>query len=114
MGKIPKNGLVSIYADKDLKTALKNIKCPLHHCLKPHLKPEEAFILEPNPMAKGFSDDLCKKFNLRKWQYKKDKFGRRIPNFRNHYQPEVSALYLQEKVYTPNHPTCRMCRKCIL
>ena len=35
-------GMVGIYADKDLKTATKNIKCPLHHTLKPGLPYYEA------------------------------------------------------------------------
>lgn len=107
-----KQGLVSVYSDKDLKTALKNIKCPLHHTLKPNLPPHEAFMLEPNPLAKNFSDDMCKKFGLKNWTYKKDKFGRKIPNYRNHFQPEVSALYLKERVYSPGHPTCLRCRRC--
>jgi len=107
-----KQGLVQIYADKDLKTALKNIKCPLHHALKPNMSPHEAYMLEPNPLAKNFSADMCKKFGLKNWKYKKDKYGNKIPNFRNHYQPEVSALYLKERVYTPGHPVCRKCRRC--
>lgn len=108
-----KNGLVGIYADRDLKTALKNIRCPLHHTLKPGLPSYEAYEIEPNPLMKNFSNDLCKKFGLKKWKYKRDKFGNKIPNYRNHYQPEVSALYLQEKVYSTGHPTCRACRSCI-
>ena len=104
--------MVSIYADRDLKTALKNIKCPLHHMLKPNLPAHEAFELVPNPLAKNFSDDMCKRFGLKKWKYKKDKLGNRVPNFRNHYQPDVSALYCKERIYSTGHPVCVKCRRC--
>lgn len=107
-----KQGLVAIYADKDLKTALKNIRCPLHHVLKPGLQKHEAFMLEPNPMTKNFSKSMLEKFNLKNWTYKRDKFGNKIPNFRNHYQPEISALYAKERIYSPGHPVCRACRRC--
>ncbi len=110
----PKNGLVAIYADKDLKTALKNIKCPLHHTLKPGMNAEDAYLIEPNPNAKNFTADMCKTFGLKKWKYKRDKFNNKIPNYRNHFQPEVSALYLKEMVYTPGHPVCRNCRRCFV
>lgn len=107
------NGLVGVYADKDLKTALKNIKCPLHHMLKPGLKAHEAFLIEPDPLAKNFSKDMMQKFGLRNWKYKRDKNGNKIPNFRNHFQPEVSSLYLKERVYSPLHPVCAGCRRCL-
>jgi hypothetical protein len=106
-------GVIGIYADKDLKTALKNIKCPLHHALKPGLQPHEAFMIEPDPNAKNFSKDMIQKFGLRNWRYKKDRFGRRIPNYRNHYQPEISALYAREKIYNPTNGVCVKCRRCI-
>ncbi len=107
-----KQGMIAIYGDKDLKTALKNIKCPLHHSLKPRLPLHESYMLEPNPMTKNFTEDMCKTFGLKNWKYKRDKYGQKIINFRNHYQPEVSALYLKEKVYSPGHPVCRKCRRC--
>ena len=106
-------GLVGIYADKDLKTALKNIKCPLHHVLKPGMKAQDAFIIEPDPNAKNFTADMMKRFKLRNWRYKRDCNGNKIPNFRNHYQPEVSALYLKERVYSVGHPVCQRCRRCL-
>jgi hypothetical protein len=105
-------GLVGVYADKDLKTALKNIKCPLHHALKPGLEPQEAYELEPNPLAKNFSADLCRQFGLKKWKYKRDRFGNKIPNYRNHFQPYISALYAKERIYSVNHPMCVRCRRC--
>lgn len=108
-----KQGLVGIYADKDLKTALKNIKCPLHHSLKPGLEPQEAYMLEPNPLTKNWTNSFCKQFGLKNYTYKRDKFGNKIPNFRNHFQPEVSALYLKERVYSTGHPVCRTCRRCL-
>ena len=107
-----KQGLIAIYGDKDLKTALKNIKCPLHHCLKPGLPMYESFEIEPNPLAKNFTKDFCERFGLKKWKYKRDKLGHKIINFRNHFQPEVSALYLKERVYSTGHPVCRKCRRC--
>ena len=108
-----RQGLVGVYADKDLKTALKNIKCPLHHTLKPGLQPHEAFEIEPNPAMKNFTADTLKQFGLKNWKYKRDRFGNKIPNFRNHFQPEVSALYLREKVYSTGHPVCAKCRRCL-
>lgn len=107
-----KKGLVSIYADRDLKTALKNIKCPLHHTLKPGLEPHEAFMIEPNPIMKNFSADTCKRFGLKKWKYKRDRTGQKIPNFKNHIQPYISALYAKERIYSPGHPVCLKCRRC--
>lgn len=108
-----KLGAIGIYADKDLKTALKNIKCPLHHTLKPGVPDYEAFEIEPIPEAKHWSNELCKRLGLKKWKFKRDKFGNKIPNFRNHFQPEVSALYLKERVYSTGHPVCRACRRCL-
>lgn len=108
-----KQGLVAIYKDKDLKTSVKNIKCPIHHQLKPNLPSHEAYLKEPNPAAKNFTDDQCKRFGLKKWKYKRDRYGNKIPNWKNHYQPEVSALYLRERVYSTGHPVCRKCRRCI-
>jgi hypothetical protein len=107
-----KQGIVAIYGDKDLKTAVKNIKCPLHHVLKPGLKAHEAFEIEPDPMAKNFTKDMLRVFKLRNWKYKRDKYGNKIPNFRNHYQPEISALYAKERIYSPGHPVCQKCRRC--
>lgn len=108
-----KNGMVSVFSDKDLKTSVKNIECPLHHRIKPGLPLYEAWEIEPNPMAKNFSDEMCQRFGLRKWKYKRDRFGNRIPNYNNHFQPEISALYAKEKIYTPDNPVCRKCRRCL-
>lgn len=104
-----KNGMVGFYTDKDLKTALKNIKCPIHHIVKPGC---DGFVREPNPLAKHFSDDACKEFGLKRWKYKRDRYGNKIPDYRNHYQPYVSALYLKENVYNPINPVCQKCRRC--
>lgn len=108
-----KQGAVGIFADKDLRTALKNIKCPLHHCLKPGLEPQEAFMLEPNPLAKGWNNSFCKEMGLKNWKYKRDMFGNKVPNFRNHFQPEISALYAKERIYSTGHPVCVKCRRCL-
>jgi hypothetical protein len=102
-------GLVAIFNDKDLKTALKNIKCPLHHAVKPGCIGYE---IEPNPMAKHFSDDMCKEFKVKNWRYKRDQFNQKILKFSEHYQPEVSALYLKERVYHHTNPICVKCRRC--
>jgi hypothetical protein len=109
MGKL---GLVNIYADKDLKTSVKNIKCPLHHTLKPGLPPHEAYEIEPNPLSKHFTNDMCKTFGLRRWRYKRDRYGQKIPNYRNHFQPEISAMYAKERIFSAGHPVCVKCRRC--
>jgi len=103
------NGAVKIFDDKALKAHIKNIRCPLHHKVIPG---KLAFLIEPNPLAKDFSDDLCERFKLKKWKWKRDAYGRKIPDYRNHYQPEISAAYAKEKIYTPLNPTCLKCRRC--
>ena len=108
-----KNGLIAIYSDKDLKTSVKNIKCPLHHVLKPGLQQHEAYEIIPNEDMKHFTKDQMKRFGLRNWKYKRDKWGNKIPNYRNHFQPDISAFYAKDYIYSPNQPTCRACRRCI-
>lgn len=104
-------GLVQIFSGRELKAHFKNIKCPVHHRVIPGRQP---YLIEPNPLMKNFSDSMCKDFGLKKWQYKRDKFGNKIPDYRNHYQPEISAAYAKEKIYRPNNPICTGCRRCFV
>ena len=104
-------GAVKIFTDRDIRSHVKNIKCPLHHAVIPG---RIGYKIEPNPTMKHLTNDMCQKFGLKKWRYKKDRYGKKIPDYRNHYQPDISAAYARERIYTMGHPVCRNCRRCII
>jgi hypothetical protein len=90
----------------------RRIKCPRHHVVKPGKQP---FLITENELVKDtkMSDADIKRFGLRRWKYKRDKFGNKIPDFRNHYQPEISAAFALEAIYDPVNPICARCKRCM-
>lgn len=90
----------------------RTLRCPRHHIVKPGKNP---FQIEENPFTKDtqMSDADCKRFGIRKWKYKRDRFGRKIPNYNNHYQPLVSAAFVLEHIFDDKNPICLKCKKCL-
>ena len=104
------NGLVKIYNGSDFKLSTKKIRCPIHHVVKPGMNP---YMIEPNPKTIKMPKWFLEKTGLRNWKYKRDRYGNKIPNYRNHYQPEISAFYARERIYDKDRPACKMCRRCL-
>lgn len=90
----------------------RKLKCPRHHLVIPG---KLAWQIEENPFTKDtqMSDTDCKRFGIRKWKYKRDANFNKIPDFRNHYQPEVSAAYVLEHVFDKENPICASCKRCL-
>lgn len=90
----------------------RTIKCPRHHLVIPG---KLAWQIEENPFTKDtkMSDADCKRFGIRKWKYKRDRYGNKIPDFRNHYQPDVSAAYVLSNVHDSANPICANCKRCL-
>jgi hypothetical protein len=86
---------------------LRTIKCPRNYILKPGKQP---FSIEPNPHFKNsrLTESDCKRFGIKMWRYKKDRYGNKIQDFRNFYQPEITAAYAIEHIYDPLNPICKM------
>lgn len=88
----------------------RRIKCPRHYALIPGKEP---FVMEENPALKNVSWSLAKEFKIKKLRPKRDKNGNKIQDFRNYYQPEISAAFAIEHIYDPLHPICTQCnRRC--
>lgn len=99
---------VSSYARK--------IKCPRHYLLKPG---HQGYFMERIPALRNIKEADAKAlakynptFKLRLWQAKKDRYGNKIKNPADYYQPEVSAAFLKETVYDYINPICQKCRRC--
>lgn len=91
---------------------VRKIRCPRHHILKPG---KLAFQIEPNPFTVDtkMSDEMCRKFGIRKWKYKRDRFGNKIPDYKNHYQPQISAAFALERIFDQHNLVCQKCKKCL-
>lgn len=87
----------------------RKIKCPRHYQVIPGKSP---FLLEVNPFMKDckLSDADCKKFGIRRYKVKRDRFGNKLQDFSNYYQPEISAAFAIEQIYDPIDPICKQCR----
>lgn len=96
----------------------RKIRCPRHYLLKPGGQP---FVMEKIPALKNIKEADAKIFKLKLWKRKHDKFGRPIQNFKDYYQPEISAGWAYENIYkrTPHDPNlkehqiCMQCKRCI-
>lgn len=91
---------------------LRTIKCPRHHVVIPGRNP---FLITENEFIKDtkMSDADIKRFGLRRWKYKRDRFGNKIPDYRNHFQPDISAAFALETIYDRNNPICLKCKRCL-
>ena len=85
---------------------MRKVKCPRNYILKPG---RTGFYMELNKALKNLSDDEVKRFKLRRWVKKRDRFGQPIINFNDYIQPEKSAAYIIHHVYDPKHPICVKC-----
>lgn len=83
---------------------IRKIKCPRHFILKAGRNP---FLMKPNPLLKHVSERAIKEFKLRRWVVAKDRFGKKIYDRRNYYQPEVSAKFALEHIYDPLNWICK-------
>lgn len=88
----------------------RRIKCPKHYLVLPG---KDAFHMEVDPKFRFLSDADAKKFKISKYKKKKDKFGRPMINFKNMYQPEVTAGFAIENIYDPLNPICMKCKRCL-
>jgi len=95
-----------------MSSYLRKIKCPRHHIVKPGHNP---WVITENEFVKDtkMSDADIKRFGLRRWKYKRDRYGNKIPNFKNHYQPEISAAFALECIFDQNNPICAKCKRCL-
>ncbi len=97
------------YAKEIASAGLRKIKCPIHYVLKPGGKP---FVLVRNPLLKNFTEGDARVGGFNLWIKKKDRFGRPIPNWSDYYQPEISASFAREKIFTAENPICLKCKRC--
>lgn len=96
---------------------IRKIKCPRHYLLKPG---GTAFVMERIPALKNIKEadavalnKANPSFKLRLWQPKKDRFGNKILNQKDYYQPDISAAMAKEQIYQPLNPICNKCRRCV-
>lgn len=74
--------------------------------------PDEPFLIEANPAFKDVPNSIAKDLKIKKWKYKKDRNGHKIPNWNSFYKPRVSAAYAIENIYDPLNWVCTMqCKK---
>lgn len=87
----------------------RKIKCPRHYILKPG---GTAFVMERKPSLKNIKVEDCKKFGINPFRPKLVN-GQKVQNFKDYYQPEVSAAEMKLRLYNPLHPICDKCRRCV-
>lgn len=94
----------------------RKIKCPRHYLLKAGGTP---FIMERIPALKNIKEAdvvaLTKtnpNWKIKLWQPKKDKYGNKILNYKDYYQPEISAAFAVETIYDGSNYICKQCRRC--
>ena len=82
----------------------RKIRCPRHFLLTPG---KEAFVREINPLYRKLPKWAFKKFNLKETRIKRDRHGNKIVNYKNYYQPLVTAAWAIEHVYDPLNWICQ-------
>lgn len=82
----------------------RKIKCPKHFILKAGKSPWK---LVPNPLLKNVSEMAIKEFKLRRLVPAVDRYGRKIRDDNNFYQPEVTAGFAIEHCWDPKNPICK-------
>lgn len=93
-----------------MSTYIRKIKCPRHYILKPKGVP---YVMERIPSLRNISEADAKVFKVKLWRPKKDRFGNKIQNFKDYYQPWVSAAEMKMRLFTPLHPDCQKCKRCV-
>lgn len=91
---------------------LRKIQCPRHILVKPGRSP---YVMERIPSLKNIKESDAKIFKLNLWRKKKDRYGRPLPNRnpKDFVCPEILATEAKLRIYSPLHPICNSCRKCI-
>lgn len=88
----------------------RKIKCPQHFILKPNGIP---YVMERIPSLKNISEANARALKLQLWRPKKDKWGRKILNEPDYFQPEVSAAEMKMRLWNPTNPICQQCKRCV-
>lgn len=96
--------------ESKFKNYIRKIRCPRNYILKPGGWP---FVMEINPMFKFLKDADAKIFGIKKYRRKKDRFGNFIQNFKDYYQPEISAELARTQIYEKDNQICNKCRRCV-
>ncbi len=96
---------------------IRRIKCPRHYLLKPG---HQGYFMERIPALRNIKEADAKAltkynptFKLRLWQAKKDRFGNKIKNPADYYQPEISSSMAKDQIYSAFNPICNKCRRCV-
>lgn len=96
------------------------ITCPGHYLIPPHI---DVFKKEPVSLLKNLSNWIeykGVKINIKKLRIVKDKFGRRVIDWKKLYElrrkgivlnPQVSAAWAIENIYDPKSFLCIHCDK---
>ncbi len=88
----------------------RKIQCPRHYMLIPGKRP---FVMERKPSLKNIKEADAKKLGIDLWQPKKDKFGRKIQDFKNYINPWVSAAEMKMRLWSPTNHICNACKRCV-
>lgn len=88
----------------------RKIKCPRHYLLMPGKQP---FVMERIPSLKNIKEGDARRLGITLWRPKKDAFGNKIQDFKNYFQPEVSPSEMRMRLFTPTHPICASCKRCV-
>lgn len=89
---------------------VRNIKCPRHYILKPGGIP---FEMERIPALKNISEGNARVLKLKLWRRKRNRFGQWIQNFKDYFQPNISAAECRLRIYNSTNSICAKCRRCI-
>ena len=100
-----------------LASYVRKIRCPRHYLLKPTGVP---YVMERIPSLRNIKEKdaiaLAKNtgmLRVKLWRPKKDKFGNKIQNFKDYYQPEVSPAEMRMRVFDPLSTICQKCKRCV-
>ena len=88
----------------------RKIKCPRNYVLKPGGNP---FVMERIEALKRIDPVDAKRIGLHLWKRKMDRFGNPIQNFKDYFQPVISAAEARIRIYKSDHPDCIKCKRCV-
>ena len=89
----------------------KKIKCMRHLLVKPGKSP---WVMERIPSLKNIKEGDARIFGIKLYRAKRDKYGRKIPNWDNYYHPEISAAEARERIFDPKSIICNNCKACVI
>lgn len=100
-------------ANRELRTGRmlhRKIKCPRHYLLKPGGRP---FVMQRKPSLKNIKEADLRRLGIDPWMPVKDRFGRKIQNFKDYIQPFISAAEAKLRIYKEDNHICNSCRRCV-